>query len=184
MPLKTFVKVGNISNLSDARYCAGMGVDLLGFRVIEGSSSYISPRTFQEIRGWVSGPKVVAEVYGIQSVSDIQPIVEQYAPDYFEMGVEDYNKIGRAFPKPILLFVSESESLPALENVEFIIVEQLSSASTKVNTLLKTSESTEVVRALDSKLVNGLVLDGSPEERPGFKDYSSLADVLELLDAE
>ena len=25
MALKTFVKVGNISNLSDARYCAGMG---------------------------------------------------------------------------------------------------------------------------------------------------------------
>ena len=29
MPLKTFVKVGNITNLSDARYCAGMGVDML-----------------------------------------------------------------------------------------------------------------------------------------------------------
>ncbi len=31
MALKTIVKVGNITNLSDARYCAVMGVDMLGF---------------------------------------------------------------------------------------------------------------------------------------------------------
>ena len=29
--LKTLVKVGEINNLSDARYSAGMGVELLGF---------------------------------------------------------------------------------------------------------------------------------------------------------
>jgi phosphoribosylanthranilate isomerase len=81
MPLKTIVKVGNISNLSDARYCAGMGVDMLGFRVIDGLPGYIAPQAFQEIRGWISGPKVVAEIYGIDRSDKIPHIVENYAPD-------------------------------------------------------------------------------------------------------
>ena len=66
MPLKTFVKVGCITNLSDARYCAGMGVDMLGFRAVESQENYIKPSQFQEIRGWIAGPLVVAEVYGVE----------------------------------------------------------------------------------------------------------------------
>lgn len=184
MPLKTFVKVGNISNLSDARYCAGMGVDLLGFRVTEGSPAYISPKTFQEIRGWVSGPKVVAEIYGIRDASDLQAIIEQYAPDYFEMGVDEYTRIGSNLPKPIILFVSGGESIPPLPNVEYLIVEQLPTALPRVDILLKTSDSSKITSALESNQIQGIVLDGTPEERPGFKDYASLADVLELLDAD
>ena len=42
--LKTQVKVSSITNLSDARYCAGMGVDLLGFPIQE-----ISLEKFTEI---------------------------------------------------------------------------------------------------------------------------------------
>ena len=41
MSLQTFVKVGEITNLSDARYCAGMGVDLLGFNVVENTPGYV-----------------------------------------------------------------------------------------------------------------------------------------------
>lgn len=33
MALKTFVKISGVNNLSDARYCAGMGVNQLGFNI-------------------------------------------------------------------------------------------------------------------------------------------------------
>ncbi|MFM1835376.1 MAG: hypothetical protein RJA04_63, partial [Bacteroidota bacterium] len=48
--LKTLVKVSAITNLSDARYCAGMGVDLLGFPL-----GKISIDQFTEIRNWLAG---------------------------------------------------------------------------------------------------------------------------------
>ena len=85
MALKTLVKVGNISNLSDARYCAGMGVDMLGFRVISGQEHYVSPELFKEIRGWFSGPSVVAEAYGIRSGEDLPFIIQNYLPDFIEL---------------------------------------------------------------------------------------------------
>src|ERR1044071_5737472 len=90
MPLKTVVKVGNITNLSDARYCSGMGVDMLGFRVLEGQPNYLSPKLFQEIRGWVTGPKIVAEIYGLTSPDQLQSIIENYAPDYFELNASEF----------------------------------------------------------------------------------------------
>ncbi|MFT7424854.1 MAG: phosphoribosylanthranilate isomerase, partial [Algoriphagus sp.] len=37
MALRTFVKINGITNLTDARYCSGMYVDLLGFTFEEGA---------------------------------------------------------------------------------------------------------------------------------------------------
>jgi len=55
--LKTKVKVSKVTNLSEARYCAGMGVDFLSFPV-----SSVDPKTYQEITGWVAGPLFGVEI--------------------------------------------------------------------------------------------------------------------------
>src|SRR5688572_33445133 len=116
MPLKTFVKVGCITNLSDARYCAGMGVDMLGFRVVEGQEDYIKPSQFQEIRGWISGPSVVAEVYGLKSPDDLAPILESFKPDYLEMSLQELSLFS-TLPLPFVLAAHEHDSFANL-NVE------------------------------------------------------------------
>ena len=61
MALKTFVKIGGITNLSDARYCSGMYVNLLGFSVEQTSDKYVSHSQFSEITGWLSGLEFVGE---------------------------------------------------------------------------------------------------------------------------
>src|SRR5688572_18265306 len=61
MALKTFVKLNSITNLTDARYGAGMYVNLLGFDLNGNTSNSITPDTFREITGWVSGVDFVGE---------------------------------------------------------------------------------------------------------------------------
>ena len=61
MALKTKVKINRITNLTDARYCSGMYVDILGFSLEEGAPNYISPIQFQEITGWIAGIDFAAE---------------------------------------------------------------------------------------------------------------------------
>ncbi|HYG20089.1 MAG TPA: hypothetical protein VD816_14225, partial [Ohtaekwangia sp.] len=116
MPLKTLVKVGSITNLSDARYCAGMGVNLLGFRVLEGQENYINPKTFQEIRGWVTGPAIVAEIYGVTSAEELRQIMADYRPDYLEMDTADFHCIGEHIALPYILSIKDSltTNVPAL----------------------------------------------------------------------
>ena len=48
MALKTSVIINEVINLSDARYCAGMGVDYIGFRIDENHDKYVDLENFNE----------------------------------------------------------------------------------------------------------------------------------------
>ncbi len=61
MALKTLVYLRDINNLSDARYAAGMGVELTGFRLDPQDESSLTPEMFREITGWIAGVKTVGE---------------------------------------------------------------------------------------------------------------------------
>ncbi|GAB3223455.1 hypothetical protein GCM10027346_02490 [Hymenobacter seoulensis] len=53
--------VRGINNLSDARYCAGMGADSLTFRLDPAFPDHITPEAMQELSGWVSGVQLIGE---------------------------------------------------------------------------------------------------------------------------
>lgn len=192
MPLKTLVKVGNISNLSDARYCSGMGVDMLGFRVIESQANNIPHKLFQEIRGWISGPKIVAELYGILPGQDLSAIISNYIPDYFEMSYPEFRENKKQIKLPSIVYLSKEEITKAeldseSENIAYVIVDEedfdrLTEYTFPYPALLRINSHKTLDEKLKNTLVSGVVLNGSPELRPGYKDYSELADILEALD--
>jgi phosphoribosylanthranilate isomerase len=193
MSLKTFVKVGKITNLSDARYCAGMGVDMLGFRVIQGDVDYLSPERFKELRGWFTGPTVVAEAYGIKSSDEVIGIIQNYQPDFIEISVADLKNINST-TLPIILSGTPNEldgikSYSDLPNIEYVLFTQVPSketlaqfhASYKILIAISEESDLEILDANET-LVTGISLHGSPEEKPGLKNYDVLADVLEKLE--
>jgi phosphoribosylanthranilate isomerase len=187
MPLKTVVKVGNISNLSDARYCAGMGVDMLGFSVIADSPDHVEPKRFQEIRGWVSGPKFVAQVYGLGAPDGLPEIIQHYAPDYFELDAQAFRKYASHLSLPCIVSVTKAEfaELKDAHNIAYFLMDEagLSSAgSGNSGVLLKVDSGNGLSEKLAQYGVTGIALNGSPEIRPGYKDYNALAEILEMLD--
>ena len=184
MPLKTFVKVGNITNLSDARYCAGMGVDMLVFKVIAGQENYIPAKTYQEIRGWVSGPKIVAEIYGISSPEELPSIVENFAPDYFELSYAEFVRLADHLTKPLIVRTAPGElnKLKEAINVDYILMTDIPEQNVSGIPLLLQTASSSIIEQTLNKGIAGYALSGSQEERPGFKEYAELADILEFLD--
>jgi phosphoribosylanthranilate isomerase len=182
MPLKTLVKVGSITNLTDARYCAGMEVDMLGFRAIPGQENYIQPAQFQEIRGWVNGPRIVAEIYGITNPDELNAILENYKPDYLEMSVEELSLFG-GLPLPVLLSVENPIDAERLGiRPQYLIGKTFFKSAIP---LLIEVHSTDVLPSLlENKDVSGIVLKGGIEQKPGLKDFEVLNDVLELLEIE
>lgn len=191
MPLKTFVKVGNISNLSDARYCAGMGVDLLGFRTVEGNSTYMAPALFQEIRGWFSGPSIVAELYGLSEPSAVASIVQQYAPDYLEVGIAELSYLPTDISIPLIVKLDNENSSVVnrwASKIAFILLPESVATPIQIQEfefpVVVELESKDHLSQLEGQAIKGIALNGTPELRPGFKDYSVLADVLEQLEVE
>lgn len=187
MPLKTVVKVGNISNLSDARYCAGMGVDMLGFSVVAGSADYVAPKLFQEIRGWVSGPRFVAQVYGLSTHEQLPEIMQSYAPDYFELDAQTFKQYGAHLSLPCIVAVTKEEfaSLRNSDNIAYFLLDEAALSGAENNStpiLLKVDSANGLQEKLDRYRLTGVALNGSPEIRPGFKDYHEMAEILEALD--
>lgn len=192
MALRTSVKVGCISNLSDARYCAGMGVELLGFRTVEGQDHYVNPTQYQEIRGWFSGPKIVAELYGITTVDQLESVLRDYQPDLLELSIHDLTKLDR-LPIDTILSTTYSEYQIHKQTVSnhkdqiaYLLlpddtsVEQLTELAGEFGILLQQTDSFSV-NLLDLP-IQGIALEGSLEEKPGLKSYEQLANVLEMLD--
>lgn len=195
MALKTLVKVGQISNLSDARYCAGMGVDMLGFSVTEGKNNFVSPELFKEIRGWFTGPSIVAEAYGIKSNDDLPAIIQNYLPDFIEVALPDLLKIHSPSSTFILsttyeeINSREGEIAPYRNQIAYIILpantdtQSLDDITRSYRVMLGADESSTAESLLKSN-VKGVALKGSEEEKPGLKNYDQLANILEGLEED
>jgi len=202
MALKTFVKVGNITNLSDARYCAGMGVDLLGFCMDENSSEYIDQTSYKEIVGWISGPKIIGE-FESNDASKIIPLQEELKFEYIQVSdIELANSLSTTSDviyKVSLENFSNDDVLKIhlskiSDNVKYILMESENEVSSalqdtinelsSVYPILKGYELNEqtVLSDIATSNIKGIALKGSTEVKPGFKDYDELADILEALE--
>jgi phosphoribosylanthranilate isomerase len=206
--LSRTVKISNVTNLSDARYCAGMGVEMLGFSIDEDSPNYISPKKFEEICSWLAGVQLVAETsqsdpelllkslanYPVHYVQVESPGLLTYLqseltlPLILRVSVDTYdsNDIVSIFSRygdSVAFFLLESDAETALTQ-EWIQV--LSGPAKGYPTLIGfgLEDETTVNRLTETFPEIGIALRGSEEIRPGYKDFGSMMDILEALEEE
>lgn len=201
MALKTFVKISNINNLSDARYCAGMMVDVLGFNVDPSSDSFVSEGDFEEITDWVAGVKFAGEFNGA-TLEQIKASVKLYSLDFVEISNLDMVEPVHLLGKPIIfrLDINSKEELSKLKS-------HLSYLDELANMVVIKSTNTELFEEIDSQIgyyngnlkllkgygisedpnigkFPGIELEATEEDRPGFKDYGQIMDILELIEED
>ena len=205
MALKTIVKVGNINNLSDARYCSGMMVDILGFNINENAPEKIELAKYQEITGWLAGVKYLIEYDG-SSVDYLEKCLEDYEASYFQLSNFDLAK--NSHSKKELVFkidLNKTSDLASIENIleelqakaSYFILEDSSESKTvnEISEILKLSEKYSILlgtginaenvnNILENNSITGITLKGGDEIKPGFKDYDELADILEAIEIE
>ena len=194
MDSKPVIYVSRVTNLSDARYCAGMGVQMIGVVVDPAHPDYVSPQKYQEMIGWISGPQRVAEILSIGQVNTDE-IIRQYAIDFLHVPLAALSQI-RSIDIPLLVEVSWEEyekGVPQLYgnelNVAYLIVRGVPAetrmkfpAAPKVLVSLKDIPAS-YMRVLEASGASGLLLQGSRELAPGLKDYDHLSAALEQMES-
>lgn len=197
--LKTTVKISNVTNLSDARYCAGMGVELIGF-----SMDDLSFEKYKEMRGWLSGVQIVGETES-ESILEIMELKETFLPDYIQTSNwQNLSEIKRA-ELPIILKVDYAKAdLPALlrstaQEVDYFLIEnsdefahldeaaisQLDALAFQYPVILGFGLSEDNVNEVLERIpLKGVALKGGEELKPGQRDYAELMDILEALESE
>ena len=202
MPLKTLVKVSTISNLSGTRYCAGMGVTMIGFSLDRQHTHYISPEQFKAITQWIKGVKLVGEL-GTTNPAIIQQALNQYTLDY-PIVLPSIERLD--IPVILKLNLQDNEGLASLQTlmgtyapyVKYFLLDTTSPDKDIIASLQPTINhlannfailngchiATENLPYLLSTKLRGIALRGDTERKPGYNNFDLWADVLEYLTLE
>jgi phosphoribosylanthranilate isomerase len=207
MALNTLTAVTEINNLSDARYCAGMGVDIIGFNLGHGQASPVSPEAVREISGWLAGVQIAGAFAGTPA-EEINELARQCALNLVILNasylVDDLSKIDL----PVILQVEihkdsyEKELVQMLEiyqpHVQHFLItspefqaiddtnkQMLQDLSRSFPVLLGFGlEKENILEVLETLKPAGIALKGGHEIKPGLKSFDDLADILEMLEVD
>ncbi len=195
--LRTQVKVSSIANLSDARYCAGMGVEWLGFPLQE-----ITLERFTEIRNWLAGVQIVGE-FTKATAEQIREAVSTYKPDVIEIDSSVSLVAIQSIEIPKILRVNiDTDNLPAIFAASAPYVSHFLVVGDSVDSLTGMEASIEIWSAqypiilgldipesdldewVEQSSIQGIGLVAGEEDRPGFRDFTDLMTILEKLETE
>ncbi|RYU95691.1 N-(5'-phosphoribosyl)anthranilate isomerase [Emticicia agri] len=200
MALQTLVKVSNITNLSDARYCAGMGVDLVGFVMDKFSDDYMPAEKLKEIQSWLAGVQIVGETQS-SDYDEIAALLQTYQIDLLQISEPALLPKISALGKPIILKLDSDSTyledylklynsfvtyflIDGQEMTEFFLY-NLKEYAFDNPVILGFGINTDNLQQVLSEIpIKGIALKGSHEIRPGYKDYDELSEILEQLEVE
>lgn len=204
MALSTFVKISGVTNLSDARYCAGMGVDMIGFPLDPDNEKYVNPEKYQEIVNWLSGVQFVGE-FNHSDLNTVESIFRDYPVDYLQISDPSYIGFLQSLNAPPLLLRLTLDDLRKnpeafadhIPDIEYFLIEgeDESFDETTWAVVQKFSEKHPVLlgcgiqaanvhELLQKASLRGIALQGGEEIKPGLRDFDELADILETLEID
>ncbi|WP_324670553.1 hypothetical protein [Hymenobacter sp. GOD-10R] len=199
------VLVRGINNLSDARYCAGMGADGLIFTLDPSLPGAVDVATVKELAGWVAGVELIGEFSATLPVSEINRLVEECGLQRVALRQPPTSPLS----VPVLLhvplyllfdkrFTEETRAqYTALFPAGFALTSTLDStlSDEQAATLASIAKHTPLwlrdaitPASLPTLLTQvrpaGLVLEGGDEIKPGLRDFTELEAVFEALEEE
>ena len=196
MSLITFVKINNISNLSEARYSAGMGVNQIGICVKPDDENYIGSDIAKDLIQWISGPEIVLEC---ENYTNWLAMSGKYEYSVIQIPYSEYSQFNNKDIKLILeisfdALVHLSPSIMEDSRIEYLYVsmdreeienhiEVIRTKSNELPLVIGLGVNPEnILSLINTTKIRGVALDGKKEIKPGLTDYDHLADVLELID--
>jgi phosphoribosylanthranilate isomerase len=205
MLLKTLVKVSAVNNLSDARYCASMGVQLIGLPLDNRHEQPISPAKFKEITQWIHGVKLVGELQH-SDLATIETTLNDYPVDYLQLDHPADLSIIAILDLPILIRVMlqghesieeiASSLAPYKASVSYFMIEATTDDEVTIGKLQKHVEQLAIhfpilqgfdikpenlTYLLEETNIQGISLQGGTEIKPGYKDFDHLSTLLTPL---
>ena len=201
MSLKTKVLISSVTNLSDARYATGMGVDYVGFSMNEGDPDFIGYTNYTAITTWLQDMEFAGESSANTSIDNMINRAEEFGfktiitPDNTlvnELKANNYTvilkkNIENTSEIDVLTELTTSADFVLVESTNNLIlsIEDIQKISEKLPLLIGTLVSPESINELIEKTdMEGIGLKGSEEIRTGFVDLDAMADILEAIEID
>jgi phosphoribosylanthranilate isomerase len=190
MALKTKVLVENITNLSEARYCAGMGVHFLSF-----PAQYVDPKMYKDITGWIQGPEMAIE---FSAAINNQFDLSEYDTKLIIFSIQEERSQFPSLSRWIIRvtpqdwYANNSFLVENKTKIDFLLFDLIDTSPMSVNAIQEASKEFRLFasaqqipyKELLTWPIEGIALRGSNETKVGLKDYDHLSSVLEGLEIQ
>ena len=198
MPHLVPLLIRGINNLSDARYCAGMGADKLTFVLDPALPGYLDPKTVKELAGWIAGVELIGE-FDQLSAPEINALAAECALDAVLLRRPRSTEELEEIAPPIYLELN-AEAIaagPVLPNFLLgVLVELPAGTTAKIQDALRALwtqgplwlgpglHPTLAHSYATSFPITGLALPSGDEVKPGLRDFDQLEAVFEALEVD
>ncbi len=206
--LTTKVKASQITNLTDARYFAAMGVDWLGFSLDPTATDHVPPKKMQEMTAWLEGPAIVGE-FSMASAQTIRESFEILNLDFVQLGhfhnadtaralhglpiikeiiienLEDVLQLNstliQLLPYTSIFLIDFSKNGLSIEN-QINVLQSLKQFSNAFPILLKLNDNFKSCsKIIETVEPLGISVTGGEEEAVGVKSFDELDELFEAL---
>jgi phosphoribosylanthranilate isomerase len=180
----------DITNLTDARYFAAWGVDMMCYNIDPDNEGSLTIPQFKEITEWVEGPLTGIKIAGLaipetMSAEEldiknviISPFIDRtslpssieniYRICTLEEGWEDDDKLILTLSKAVdQLSEDEVSKIKSISAVKEVYLDGIFKANDLAH--------------IESFNVAGIILKGGDEEKVGYKSFDELDEVLEAM---
>lgn len=209
MSLITTVKMGEVNNLSDARFAAGFDVEFIGFPLSDDHPRKVDPQDVKEMGEWIEGPYFLAELlqesppYINELLKEIDAQWLQVEQDYqYDLAEISGNVFQRIVPEQLS---KEDAGIATMEKnfkkVEYFQLElgnfeeAIWDDQNQVDFLADLCATYNVFLDYPFKPANvhdiiekvnpaGINIKGGDEVKPGYRDFDELIDLLEAIENE
>ena len=198
MPHLVPLLIRGINNLSDARYCAGMGADKLTFLLDPSLPGHLNTKTVKELSGWIAGVELIGE-FDTLSTSEINAIASECTLDAVLLrSPRSAAELAEIAPPVYLEMAADSAALvqPLPASLQGVIVELPGHVSVETLAYLQEMATRQslwlgpgLLPERACELVNqfrlaGLSFPSGDEVKPGLRDFDQLEAVFEALEVE
>ena len=198
MPHLVPLLIRGINNLSDARYCAGMGADKITFLLDPSLPGYLDAKAVKELAGWVAGVELIGEfdqlstpeinalsaecgldAVLLRSYRPAAELAEIAPPVYLELAASELNPLAVPATSAIGLVVELPTEISAGRQAE--ITALAAQYPLWLGPGLNPARALELATQLP---LAGLVFPAGDEVKPGLRDFDQLEAVFEALETE
>ncbi|MFD1872890.1 hypothetical protein [Hymenobacter bucti] len=200
------VLVRGINNLSDARYCAGMGAQGLIFTLDASLPGAVDAATARELAGWVAGVDLIGE-FGHVAGAEINRLVEECGLTGVLLRLDPARQAwpqGLAVPAlievPASLLINQEHYAAAIADLTAALPVGFAFFTTAPQPypadyaywhqlarqaplwLAGPPDPTQAAETAQYVHPAGLILEGGDEIKPGLRDFTELEAVFEALE--
>lgn len=190
----TKIKLGSVTNLSDARYAAALGAEWVGFNFDKNSAEYINPVTAKEIIDWIEGVDIVGE-FGEITESDISDYIQLLNLTWIEVNNNLSPNQLNLLPVNKIKVINKGDDLDEVINdygdiVEFFLLKGFNAKEAQEMTMQHSVIwdvpvlNDDVVKDIKHIRPTAINLKGEDEEQPGTRDFSLMNEFVDQLRTE